>query len=126
MAVDDRTWVLLLGSKNVIADQLLRICFTRYLKITTETTKKDLERAHEELLHPGENKMFNTLKPYNNDFPNLYLQCKEVVRNCKACQQEKTGYRNYGTIKGKLAATKPFEIIHVDIFGPIDTQYYVM
>ncbi|ORD99192.1 TF211 [Hepatospora eriocheir] len=105
------------GCNNVAADFLSRV----YLLIKEEEKNKSLSiirKFHNQLIHPGSKRLFNTLK---NMFPFITRQTVEdFTSKCKICSTNKRDNTRYGLLSGEVIKDKPWNIISLDIIGPLD------
>ncbi|KRH92392.1 transposable element, partial [Pseudoloma neurophilia] len=92
--------------------------------IPKQTTASFLKDTHEYLGHPGINKMYETITlSYKID--GLKEKITQLISSCEQCQKNKTHpYGNLGKVSGNLGHTERWEKIGMDIFGPIDVQYF--
>ena len=72
---------------------------------------------HDNLNHPGINRTFETI--------NMHFTCKglqrlvqEHVSSCTICAKQKRSNKVYGALPPSRANYKPWECVHIDLFGP--------
>ncbi|KAG0442750.1 Transposon Tf2-9 polyprotein [Dictyocoela muelleri] len=85
--------------------------------------EKELKELHEFLIHPGKNKMINTLRNYIKIRP-IKKIILNICKNCTRCHEEKSYIKTQ--VRTKFV-TEPYnrnEIIAVDIKGPIKTANF--
>jgi transposase InsO family protein len=89
--------------------------------IVPEVLRKRLTRwYHETLLHPGINRMYNTLHQHYT-WPRMKQDIENWLQGCDACQRAKRGGRGYGHIPLKDVETAPWKDVAVDLAGPWTT-----
>ncbi|KAG0435920.1 Transposon Tf2-6 polyprotein, partial [Dictyocoela muelleri] len=91
--------------------------------IPSEASEFFISRAHISLVHPGESKLYKTLKPIFN-IPNIKTVIKRIAKKCIKCCLCKEKNIKYGKIKGNINSEKWLELISSDIFGPIKTNHF--
>lgn len=84
-----------------------------------------IRKYHEEMGHLGVEKTVSTVM-YNYWFPNLKQKVERYIRNCLKClsYSPTTGRREgllHSIDKGKL----PFDVVHIDHYGPIDKKHKI-
>ena len=72
---------------------------------------------HEILLHPGINRLFNTLRQHYT-WPGMMGDIKNYLKPCDACQRGKRGGKGYGHVPMKDPETVPWKDVAVDLSGP--------
>jgi len=72
---------------------------------------------HNNLNHPGINRTFETI--------NMHFTCRglkrlvqEHVSACPVCLKQKSSNKHYGHLPPSMAIYRPWECVHVDLFGP--------
>lgn len=87
-----------------------------------ENATDDLLKAiHEEMVHPGSYRMYNTIKKFFTT-PKLKNKIIYLTNNCQKCQINKP-FRNYhGEIKGNISSSTPWESISTDLYGPFKLE----
>ena len=88
--------------------------------IPDELRERIIEWYHDRLVHPGRDRLFESI--------NQHFECARVgqlrnavsryVAECDTCQKAKKAGRSYGQLPVKQVVTKPWEILHVDLYGP--------
>jgi transposase InsO family protein len=83
---------------------------------------------HETLLHPGVNRMYETMRQHFT-WPKMKDTIAKLVKTCDACQKAKRGGKGYGLVPLKDVETEPWKDIAVDLSGPwkatIDKQIVI-
>jgi transposase InsO family protein len=74
---------------------------------------------HENLLHPGTDRMFHTISQHFT-WPSLCTQVENFVKHCNTCQHYKAQRKKYGhvPVPDKQQITNPWHLIAVDTIGP--------
>jgi hypothetical protein len=74
---------------------------------------------HEDLLHPGADRMFHTISQHFT-CPSLRTQVENFVKHCNTCQHYKTQRKKYGhiPIPDKQWIAYPWHLITVDTIRP--------
>jgi len=72
---------------------------------------------HHMLMHPGEDRLFNTLHQHFT-WPKMRQTIQHYVKTCPNCQKGKRGLRGYGEIPLKDVETQPWKDMCVDLSGP--------
>ena len=72
---------------------------------------------HTMLVHPGSDRLFNTLHQHYT-WPNMRAAIAKYVKHCDACQRAKRGQRGYGKVSPKDPETEPWKDVAVDLSGP--------
>jgi len=72
---------------------------------------------HVKLLHPGANRLYNTIRQHYI-WPKMLSQIRDQVKHCEACQKAKRGLRGYGKIPLKDPETTPWKDVALDLSGP--------
>ncbi|KAG0420329.1 Transposon Tf2-6 polyprotein [Dictyocoela roeselum] len=78
---------------------------------------------HNSLIHPGENKLYHTLKRFFY-VPRVKPIIKYITNNCLTCCKFKPRKIKYGWVSGGISASSVLEVISSDIFGPIKSLYF--
>ncbi|XP_039490057.1 uncharacterized protein LOC120450884 isoform X1 [Drosophila santomea] len=88
--------------------------------VPIEMEEQVLYKYHNELGHVGRDKMIEAIMK-NYWFPNLKQKCSTHISNCLKCISfsPKTG-KTEGFLHNIPKGNKPFEIIHIDHYGPVD------
>ena len=89
----------------------------------TEDELKTIIQIHEQLVHPGIDRQYNSMKQFYN-IDKLRNKITEVVNKCLKCQKSKLIGTKVGLVTGSLQSNSPFDVISSDIFGPIDLSYF--
>jgi transposase InsO family protein len=74
---------------------------------------------HENLLHPGTDRMFHTISQHFT-WPSLRTQVENFVKHCNTCQHYKAQRKKYGhvPVPDKQQIANPWHSISVDTIGP--------
>ncbi|MGL5898737.1 MAG: hypothetical protein ACRCZW_03590, partial [Lactobacillaceae bacterium] len=81
-----------------------------------------LKKLHDYSGHRGVTVLYNNLKNIIG-MKNLFREIAKTINECQVCKKFKLYYgRKLGT--APISATKPFERISIDIFGPFNLQNY--
>ena len=80
-------------------------------------TKRLLEWYHTNLVHPGVERLYNTLRQHFT-WPNMLEDIRQYTKKCGPCQKGKRGLRGYGKIPMKDVETAPWKDVAVDCSGP--------
>ena len=72
---------------------------------------------HDNLNHPGTVRTFNTISMHFTH-PRLRKFVTEHVSSCIICQKQKHSIKKYGILPPTQAIYKPWECVHIDLFGP--------
>ena len=76
-----------------------------------------MEWYHTMLVHPGENRLYNTLHQHYT-WPSMMKDIKAYLKTCDACQRGKRGQRGMGKLPLKDVETEPWKDIALDLAGP--------
>lgn len=82
--------------------------------------KKLVNWYHERLGHPGRDRLYESIYQHF-DWPKpgqLRNTVQWNVKTCPICQKAKKTSRHYGQLPAKQVETKPWETLHVDLYGP--------
>ena len=82
--------------------------------------KKLVVWYHERLMHPGRDRLYESIYQHF-DWPKPGQLRKAVewnVKTCKICQKAKKTSKHYGQLPAKQVETKPWETLHIDLYGP--------
>ena len=80
-------------------------------------TKRLLEWYHTNLVHPGVERLYNTLRQHFT-WPNMLQDIRNYTKKCGPCQKGKRGLRGYGKVPVKDVETTPWKDVAVDLSGP--------
>ena len=72
---------------------------------------------HNVLLHPGHDRTENSIKQHFW-WPKMREHIRSHVKNCEPCQRNKRRQMKYGTLPPKIAESKPWDKLCVDLLGP--------
>ncbi|KAG0442482.1 Pro-Pol polyprotein [Dictyocoela muelleri] len=82
-----------------------------------------LKTLHHEMIHPGQTKMYNTIKRYF-EFPGMKKIIKKICENCQECNEEKILIKQYGHTKSTTIAQEIGEITGIDLKDPINPTHF--
>ena len=86
--------------------------------IVPATLKRRLmEWYHTNLVHPGVERLYNTLRQHYT-WPGMLTDIREYIKRCGPCQKGKRGMRGYGKLPLKDVETQPWKDVAVDLSGP--------
>ena len=85
--------------------------------IPEELQHSTLSWYHENLGHPGHNKMFNTMKQHLG-WPGMGSQVEKMCQKCHICQISKNSLRQYGHLPESQPELSPWKTVAVDLVGP--------
>jgi transposase InsO family protein len=88
--------------------------------IPSELITKIVGWYHDRQVHPGRDRLYEGIYQHF-DCPKagqLRNAVSEYVRTCDACQKSKKASRHYGQVPAKQIETKPWEVLHIDLYGP--------
>lgn len=81
-----------------------------------------LRKYHDEMGHLGVEKTVSTIM-YNYWFPNLRQKVEKYIRNCLKClSYSPTSGRREGLLHSINKGNLPFDIVHIDHYGPVDKK----
>jgi transposase InsO family protein len=102
-----------------IIQQAPLVYFKGKIAIPTNLRFRILTWYHENLLHPGNDRMFHTISQHFT-WPSLRTQVENFVKHCNTCQHYKAQRKKYGHIPvpDKQQITNPWHSIAVDTIGP--------
>ena len=83
-------------------------------------TKRLLEWYHTNLVHPGVERLYNTLRQHFT-WPRMLADIRAYTRKCGPCQKGKRGLKGYGKVPLKDVKTTPWKDVAVDMSGPWKT-----
>ena len=82
--------------------------------------KKLINWYHERLQHPGRDRLYESIYQHF-DWPKpgqLRNAVKWNTKTCDVCQKAKKTSRHYGQVPAKKVESKPWEVLHIDLYGP--------
>jgi len=85
--------------------------------VPMEHRKQLIHWYHHILLHPGEERLYNTIHQHYS-WPNMRKDIQAFTKVCHECQKGKRGLRGYGKIPLKEVETQPWKDLCVDLSGP--------
>jgi hypothetical protein len=88
--------------------------------IPGELLERIIEWYHNRLVHPGRDRLFESIYQHFDcvRVGELRSAIGKYVAECDTCQKAKKTGRTYGQIPVKRVESKPWEILHVDLYGP--------
>ncbi|KAG0437647.1 hypothetical protein DMUE_3573 [Dictyocoela muelleri] len=114
------------NSLEIIAkciDEIKKYLDNSKSSINTQILFEKMKNLHLLLVHPGKNKMFNTLKNYLK-FQGMKKLINDICKSCNLCQCEKSYKISPVSTKYVTVPYERKENISVDIKGPIRTLHY--
>lgn len=112
--------------KNKISEKLkmLKKFFKQKNCEKTNIFEKKLVELHKELGHIGAEKLLHILEDSGRN-KNTRRLVEKITRECKRCRTHKKGSnKTPGKFYSHLKADKPFEIVCIDILGPLDVSQF--
>lgn len=92
------------------------------MKVPTPDERAHLiEKAHRQLGHRSKDGLFKQLYSEGYYWPSMRNDCQKVVEMCDACMQEDVKQKGFHPL-ALLERTFPFELVSVDLFGPMQTS----
>ena len=91
--------------------------------VEQECANKFIQELHVELIHPGTNKLYGTMKGRFN-MKNLKRTIQLITDFCLDCKNAKKSKSWLGKIKGGLSSTDRYSKICSDILGPLDLSKF--
>ena len=88
--------------------------------VPPSTQKRLINWYHERLQHPGRDRLYESIYQHF-DWPKpgqLRNAVQWNTKTCAVCQKAKKTSRHYGQIPAKTVESKPWEVLHVDLYGP--------
>ena len=85
--------------------------------VPANLTKKLMSWYHAMLIHPGGNRLYNTLRQHYT-WRNMQHDVCQLVKTCDAWKRAKRGTRGMGKIPLKDIETEPWKDVAVDLAGP--------
>lgn len=88
--------------------------------IPTSLQKRVLNWYHSRLVHPGRDRLYESIFQHFN-WPKqgqLRREVKQYVSTCEICQTSKRQLRKYGHLPEKKVESHPWEVVHIDLYGP--------
>ena len=104
-------------SLKVIDDIEILVCDDKRLVIPVTMQKDILDWYHHYLMHPGENRLEETIKA-TMYWPGMTSQIRKHVKYCPRCQKGKKRKAKYGKLPTKIAEVTPWRCVCVDLIGP--------
>jgi len=87
------------------------------IAVPAKLTHRLISWYHNILVHPGTERLYNTLCQHYA-WPGMLVQIKEHVNHCDACQKAKRGVRGMGKVPIKDTKIEPWRDIAIDLSGP--------
>jgi transposase InsO family protein len=85
--------------------------------VPTSLTGRLMEWYHTILVHPGVDRLYNTLRQHYV-WPNMLQHIQNYTKRCNACQRGKRGLRGMGKVPIKDTETSPWHDVAIDLAGP--------
>ena len=89
--------------------------------VPQEQRQRLIHWYHHMLLHPGEERLYNTLHQHFY-WPSIRKEIQQYTKTCHNCQKGKRGLRGYGKVPLKEIETQPWKDMCVDLSGPWTAQ----
>ena len=91
--------------------------------VPTEMRLQILDFFHSSSIqnHPGVHKTLKKIKKLF-DWPNIDIDVRDYIRGCLTCQRIKPGPERKQGIARRHPETLPFEVIHIDFWGPVEAE----
>eukprot|EP00834_Sanchytrium_tribonematis_P005485 NODE_335_length_9311_cov_0.760313.p1 type:complete len:485 gc:universal NODE_335_length_9311_cov_0.760313:7947-6493(-) len=108
---------------NSIENNVVMCKKDSFQMIIPQNLRKDiLVWAHDLFGHPGQGRMYNTLKSYIY-WTGLQQDIKEFVKKCHICQTGKQNKKNYGKLHKTTIDMdiNPFQVVAIDVVGPLSS-----
>ena len=93
------------------------VCHKDKIVVPPALQSQIVEWYHSYLGHPGINRTEQTIKQHFW-WEEMRQHITKYVATCGTCQKNKTKYKKYGLVLPKIAETKPWERLCVDLIGP--------
>ena len=97
------------------------ICNTEgKIVIPPSLQQRVLDWYHSRLIHPGRDRLYENIHQHF-DWPKkgqLRKNVEQLVKTCDVCQKAKRTIRQYGHVPPKQVETQPWEVLHIDLYGP--------
>lgn len=89
--------------------------------IPTTLVHPIIQWYHDNLNHPGITRTFETINMHFT-YKGLKDLVKQHVSSCAICIKQKTATKKYGHLPPTTAQYRPWECVHIDLFGPWSFQ----
>ena len=93
--------------------ELDRDARTSRIIVPASLAKRLMSWYHTNLVHPGVERLYNTLR-HHYTWPNMLEDIRSYVKTCGPCQKGKRGRRGYGKVPVKDVETEPWKDVAVD------------
>ena len=99
-------------------DNVELIMFKDRIYVPKKLRERTINWYHHYLCHPGEDRLYNTLKGVCY-WTGMKNETRSFVKRCSVCQKGKKRKRKYGHLPPKNVGTlTPWDTVHVDLIGP--------
>ena len=103
--------VSLIENTRVITDEKSKLVIPKMLQ------RRAVMWYHHYLQHPGATRLEETLRA-SMTWDGLRQSVRKYTETCDTCQKSKRAKHKYGKLPTKLAVTKPWATLSVDLIGP--------
>ena len=93
------------------------ICYKDKIAIAKQQQQEVIDWYHNFLAHPGINRTEETIAQHLW-WPGMRDHITKTVSKCDSCQRNKRRQKKYGTVPPKIAESKPWDKLCVDLIGP--------
>ena len=90
---------------------------TERILVLKAPQKELIEWYHHVLVHPGTDRLYNTLHQHFT-WKSMLQDIAEYIKSCDACQKGKRGGKGYGKVPMKDVEQGPWRDIALDLVGP--------
>ena len=104
-------------SKIMVDDNEIIVKDSKRIVIPASLQKDLLHWYHHYLIHPGVNRMTNTLAAIFY-WKGMHNQIVRYIRKCPQCQKGKKARKKYGKLPTKQVITVPWQVLCTDCIGP--------
>jgi hypothetical protein len=118
----DFNYVHIAGTANVVADGISRLnVLTGEQVLLDAKGKQDAMRAcHGPLKgHHGVKRTVDLLRKAGHHWDNMFRDVGQFIRSCTVCTKMKNQKDSFVVAMGTTMASKPFEIVSMDLVGPL-------
>jgi len=102
---------------DAVATLMDQVDGTQRIFVPATSRLRLMQWYHAILVHPGGDRLFNTLKQHYT-WPNMRDEIRTLVKHCEACQLAKRGFPGMGHVPLKDVETEPWKDVAVDLAGP--------
>ena len=106
------------GFKLKTLDNIELVMFEDRIYVPRRLRERTINWYHYYLCHPGEDRLYNTLKSVCF-WDGMKNQIRNFSKRCEVCQKGKKRKRKYGHLPPKnVGELTPWDTVHVDLIGP--------